>query len=59
LVVNFPDGKKAEKTIPIEDLNYVVIDPQKITITKKIDTEMASFIWVFLIIVSLRSSINR
>lgn len=33
LVVNFPEENKAEKTIPIEDLGYVVLEDPQITIT--------------------------
>ncbi|WP_282053502.1 type II CRISPR-associated endonuclease Cas1 [Maribacter luteus] len=33
LVINFPEDDKAGKTIPIEDLGYVVLEDQQITIT--------------------------
>lgn len=33
LVVNFPEDDKDEKTIPIEDLGYVVLEDPQITIT--------------------------
>ncbi|TNJ47168.1 type II CRISPR-associated endonuclease Cas1 [Tamlana fucoidanivorans] len=33
LVVNFPEEGKAEKTIPIEDLGYIVLEDPQITIT--------------------------
>ncbi len=33
LVVNFPEAGKTEKTIPIEDLGYVVLEHPQITIT--------------------------
>ena len=33
LVVNFPEKEKKETTIPIEDLAYVVLEHQQITIT--------------------------
>ncbi|SIQ14881.1 type II CRISPR-associated endonuclease Cas1 [Maribacter ulvicola] len=33
LAVNFPEGSKDEVTIPIEDLGYVVLENQQITIT--------------------------
>lgn len=33
LVVNFPDKDKAEKSVPIEDLGFVVLENQQITIT--------------------------
>lgn len=33
LVVNFPDNDKDEKTIPIEDLGYIILEDPQITIT--------------------------
>src|SRR5690606_10024871 len=33
LVVNFPEGDTDEKSIPIEDLGYVVLEDPQITIT--------------------------
>ncbi len=33
LVVNFPEERKKEKTIPIEDLGYIVLEDPQITIT--------------------------
>ena len=33
LVVNFPEEEKQEKTIPIEDLGFVVLENQQITLT--------------------------
>jgi CRISPR-associated protein Cas1 len=33
LIINFPDTKKKEVAIPIEDLGYVVLEDQQITIT--------------------------
>lgn len=33
LVVNFPEKEKEEKTIPIEDLGYIVLEDPQITIT--------------------------
>ncbi|TYA78685.1 type II CRISPR-associated endonuclease Cas1 [Seonamhaeicola marinus] len=33
LVVNFPDDEKVEKTLPIEDLGYVVLEHPQITVS--------------------------
>lgn len=33
LVVNYPDNKKEQKTIPIEDLGYIVLENSQITVT--------------------------
>ena len=33
IVVNFPEEDKDEKTIPIEDLGYVVLEDPQITVT--------------------------
>ena len=40
LIVNFPDEEKEEKTIPIEDLGFLVLENPQITITNGLLTKL-------------------